>query len=50
MGVVGSSVRRLDGEAKVTGAAVYCLDYEEPRMLHAKLLALADARRPDRPP
>ena len=38
MGVVGSSVRRGDGEAKVTGAAVYCLDYEEPRMLHAKLL------------
>ena len=38
MGVVGSSVRRVDGEAKVTGAAVYCLDYEEPRMLFAKLL------------
>ena len=38
MGVVGSSVRRVDGEAKVTGAAVYCLDYEEPWMLHAKLL------------
>lgn len=38
MGAVGSSVRRVDGEAKVTGAAVYCLDYEEPRMLHAKLL------------
>ena len=38
MSVVGSSVRRVDGEAKVTGAAVYCLDYEEPRMLFAKLL------------
>ena len=38
MGVMGSSTRRIDGEAKVTGAAIYCLDYEEPRMLHAKLL------------
>ena len=38
MGVLGSNVRRVDGEAKATGAAVYCLDYEEPGMLHAKLL------------
>jgi CO/xanthine dehydrogenase Mo-binding subunit len=36
--VIGRSVRRADGEAKVTGAATYCLDRELPRMLHAKLL------------
>ncbi len=36
--VIGRSVRRADGAAKVTGAATYCLDREEPRMLHAKLL------------
>jgi CO/xanthine dehydrogenase Mo-binding subunit len=33
--VIGRSVRRADGEAKVTGAATYCLDRELPRMLHA---------------
>jgi CO/xanthine dehydrogenase Mo-binding subunit len=37
-GLIGKSVRRSDGEAKVTGAAVYAIDYEEPRLLHAKLL------------
>jgi CO/xanthine dehydrogenase Mo-binding subunit len=37
-GVVGRSVRRADGAAKVTGAATYCVDREEPRMLHAALL------------
>lgn len=36
--LIGSSVRRVDGEAKVRGAAVYCMDYEEARMLHAGLL------------
>jgi CO/xanthine dehydrogenase Mo-binding subunit len=36
--VIGRSVRRADGPAKVTGAATYCLDRELPRMLHAKLL------------
>jgi CO/xanthine dehydrogenase Mo-binding subunit len=36
--LIGRSVRRADGAAKVTGAATYCLDREEPRMLHAKLL------------
>jgi CO/xanthine dehydrogenase Mo-binding subunit len=35
---IGRSIRRADGEAKVTGAATYCIDREEPRMLHAKLL------------
>ena len=35
---IGRSIRRADGEAKVTGAAIYCLDRELPRMLHAKLL------------
>jgi CO/xanthine dehydrogenase Mo-binding subunit len=38
MAVGGSDMRRVDGEAKVTGAAIYCLDFEEPRLLHAKLL------------
>jgi CO/xanthine dehydrogenase Mo-binding subunit len=38
MPAVGSNLRRVDGEAKVTGAAIYCLDYEEPRLLHARLL------------
>lgn len=37
-GIIGRSIRRADGEAKVTGAATYCVDREEPRMLHAKLL------------
>ncbi len=36
--MIGRSVRRADGPAKVTGAATYCLDRELPRMLHAKLL------------
>jgi CO/xanthine dehydrogenase Mo-binding subunit len=36
--VIGRSVRRADGAAKVTGAAIYTLDRELPRMLHAKLL------------
>jgi CO/xanthine dehydrogenase Mo-binding subunit len=36
--VVGHSLRRIDGRAKVTGTATYCLDYAEPHMLHARLL------------
>jgi CO/xanthine dehydrogenase Mo-binding subunit len=36
--VIGKDVRRSDGKAKVTGAAVYAIDHEEPRLLHAKLL------------
>lgn len=36
--LIGESVRRRNGEAKVRGDAVYTLDYAEPRMLHAKLL------------
>ncbi len=36
--LIGRSVRRADGAAKVTGAATYCLDREEPRMLHAQIL------------
>lgn len=35
---IGASVRRVDGEAKVRGAAIYCMDYEEAHMLHAGLL------------
>lgn len=38
MSVVGKSVRRADGEAKVRGSAVYGMDYVEPGMLHARLL------------
>lgn len=38
MSVIGRSVRRADGAAKVTGAATYTLDRELPHMLHAKLL------------
>jgi len=37
-GVIGRSVRRADGAGKVTGSAIYTLDREFPRMLHAKLL------------
>ncbi|MBI2876443.1 MAG: hypothetical protein HYY20_06140, partial [Candidatus Tectomicrobia bacterium] len=35
--VVGKSVPRVDGVAKVTGAAQFCIDLVLPRMLHAKL-------------
>jgi CO/xanthine dehydrogenase Mo-binding subunit len=36
--VVGKRLPRGDAVAKVTGRAVYGIDYEEPRMLHAKVL------------
>jgi CO/xanthine dehydrogenase Mo-binding subunit len=36
--VVGQRVERRDGEAKVTGEAVYGVDYVEVGTLHAKLL------------
>jgi CO/xanthine dehydrogenase Mo-binding subunit len=36
--VVGKRVERTDGEAKVTGEAVYGVDYLEVGTLHAKLL------------
>jgi CO/xanthine dehydrogenase Mo-binding subunit len=44
--IIGQSVRRSDGDAKVRGAAVYGIDYEEPRMLHGRLVRspLAAAR------
>jgi CO/xanthine dehydrogenase Mo-binding subunit len=44
--VIGRSVRRTDGDSKVRGAAVYGIDYEEPRMLHGRLVRsqLAGAR------
>jgi CO/xanthine dehydrogenase Mo-binding subunit len=35
---VGKPMRRVDAEAKVTGAAVYVADIKVPRMLHAKVL------------
>jgi 2-dehydro-3-deoxygluconokinase len=35
---VGKRLPRGDAVAKVTGRAVYGIDYEEPRMLHAKVL------------
>ncbi|MCW3002091.1 MAG: aldehyde oxidase and xanthine dehydrogenase molybdopterin binding protein [Conexibacter sp.] len=36
--VIGTNARRSDGEDKVRGTAIYGMDHEEPRMLHAKLL------------
>ena len=36
--VVGESVERTDGVTKVTGEAIYGVDYVEPGMLYAKLL------------
>ena len=36
--VVGQSVRRVDGPAKVTGAAKYTYDVRLPGMLHGKIL------------
>src|SRR3954454_12617512 len=36
--VVGTNVRRSDGEDKVRGTAIYGMDYAEPNMLHARLL------------
>jgi CO/xanthine dehydrogenase Mo-binding subunit len=37
-GLIGRRIRRADGEAKVRGEAVYGIDHEEPRQLHAKIL------------
>lgn len=39
LAVVGKSTPRLDGRAKVTGAAKYTFDVQLPGMLHAKRLA-----------
>ena len=36
--VVGKRLNRLDGEGKVTGAAVYASDFSLPGMLHGKIL------------
>jgi CO/xanthine dehydrogenase Mo-binding subunit len=36
--VVGERVKRTDGVTKVTGEAIYGVDYVEPGMLYAKLL------------
>ena len=36
--VVGESVERTDGVAKVTGEAIYGVDYVEPGCCYAKLL------------
>jgi CO/xanthine dehydrogenase Mo-binding subunit len=36
--VIGASVPRTDGVSKVTGEAVYAVDYELPGMLRARLL------------
>jgi len=36
--VVGERVERTDGVTKVTGEAIYGVDYVEPGMLHGKLL------------
>ncbi len=36
--VIGRSVKRIDGDAKVTGAAKYAADVRLPRMLYARIL------------
>ena len=36
--VIGQSIDKLDGRAKVTGTAVYTDDLYRPRMLHGALL------------
>src|SRR6516165_11714056 len=41
MTVVGTNVRRADGEDKVRGAAVYGMDYTEPGALVGKILRSA---------
>jgi CO/xanthine dehydrogenase Mo-binding subunit len=41
MSIIGESVRRADGEAKVRGETVYGIDYEEPRLLHGRILRSA---------
>jgi CO/xanthine dehydrogenase Mo-binding subunit len=38
LNVVGKASRRIDGEEKVTGKAVYTVDVELPGMAHAKIL------------
>jgi CO/xanthine dehydrogenase Mo-binding subunit len=38
LSVVGRSVARVDGLAKVTGAAKFCADYRDRVMLYAKIL------------
>ena len=38
LGIVGTSVRRIDAVEKVTGRARYVTDLEVPGMLHARLL------------
>jgi len=64
MTVIGTNVRRADGEDKVRGTAVYGMDYTEPGALAGKILRSAvpaarivaldtskadgDARRPGR--
>jgi CO/xanthine dehydrogenase Mo-binding subunit len=38
MTAIGDSVPRQDAEAKIRGAAVYGIDFEEPHYLHGKIL------------
>ena len=38
MTLVGQSIPRPDAEAKARGTARFAIDYEEPRLLHAKLV------------
>lgn len=42
--LVGKPVHRVDGEAKVTGGAIYTADVQLPQMLHARLLRAPIAR------
>ncbi len=38
MTAIGDSVPRQDAEAKIRGAAIYGIDFEEPHYLHGKIL------------
>src|SRR5687768_55071 len=42
--LLGKDVERLDGPAKVSGAAKYSFDVNRPRTLHARLLRCPHAR------
>jgi hypothetical protein len=42
--VVGKSLPRLDAVAKVTGTAIYAVDFALPGMLHGKILRSTQPR------
>jgi xanthine dehydrogenase YagR molybdenum-binding subunit len=40
MGFIGASVTRVDGRAKVTGAARYAADFNQPNQLYAVIVSV----------